>query len=249
MAINTDNRSWIPVVWDAPPWVKAGTSTRHGGNSRGTYNTLNLAMHVGDDPAMVAVNRRYLSGLLKLPAQPVWLNQTHSNRVTNADNSANTDADGIYTSQAGVVCTIMTADCVPLLFCNAAGTKIAAVHVGWRGFCAGIIPDALSYFNGEIESMLAWIGPHIRTDHYEVGEDVRTPCVNKHHKMNKAFHRNPAGRWQADLEMLVRQELALHGVSRIFSAGLCTYEHCADFFSYRRDKQTGRTASMIWLDK
>jgi YfiH family protein len=248
MAIEPGN-SWLPALWDAPPWIRAGISTRHGGGSREPYHSLNLALHVGDDPARVTANRNYLSTLLELPRPPVWLNQTHSNKVINADNILDTDADGIFTSRPGIVCAVMTADCVPLLLCNDGGTKVAAVHVGWRGFCAGIIHNALDYFNGEIETMLAWIGPHISADHYEVGEDVRTACITKHPALDRAFRGNPAGRWQANLDTLVRQELVMSGARRIFSAGLCTYECSADFFSYRRNHRTGRIAGMIWIDK
>lgn len=213
------------------------------------YNSLNLATHVGDDPDAVAWNRNQLSVVLDLPSEPVWLNQIHGDRIICAEFMQDNNADGIYTDQAGLVCTVMTADCVPVLICNQAGTRIAAVHVGWKGYCADIISNALDLFRDEVSNLRVWIGPHIGRNNYEVGDDVRNACLAKHQELTSAFSQNPRSRWQADLELMVRHTLGLHGISRVVSANLCTYAESAMFYSYRRDGHTGRMASMIWIDR
>ena len=179
MAEDPENRSWIEAQWDAPPWIRAGISTRHGGYSQPPYDSLNLAYHVGDKPETVTLNRRYLKDLLDLPGEPLWLNQVHGNRVIEAGSSDNLDADGSFTDKPELVCVIMAADCLPLLICDNSGTKIAAVHVGWRGYCAGIITMALEAFRPIFQELIVWIGPHIRQNNYEVGDDVYYSCINR----------------------------------------------------------------------
>jgi YfiH family protein len=247
MATDLEGSSWLPAIWDAPASVRAGTSTRLGGHSLPPFDTLNLALHVGDMSETVHLNRSCLSRLLKLPSTPVWLEQVHGNRIVTEPDLDNNNADGIYSEKVGVVCVIMTADCVPLLLCNDKGTKVAAVHAGWRGYCAGVIDKALSLF-GE-DDLLAWIGPHIGADHYEVGDDVRSACLQKDPQLAHAFQPNQRGRWQANLETMVRHNLADAGVNRVFSSNYCTYSEADKFYSYRRNPQTGRTASMIWMDR
>lgn len=249
MAIEPDNRSWLPAQWDAPAWVKAGTTTRHGGNSLAPYDNLNLAFHVGDVPETVRDNRAFLGKLLDLPSEPVWLDQVHGKHIINNSVPADREADGIFMEQAGVVCVIMTADCVPLLLCNNEGTRVAAIHAGWRGICAGIISEAISLFADSPQSIQVWIGPHISPDNYEVGNDVRDACLETRPNLEQAFTANTRGRWQADLEMLVRYDLALNNVNRVYSIDQCNFSHPDDYYSFRRDGQTGRNASMIWIDK
>lgn len=241
--------SWLPAGWDAPAGIRAGTSTRHGGCSPAPYDSLNLAAHVGDAPENVARNRAELSRHLKLPSEPVWLNQVHGNRVITAGEDGGSGADGCYTREAGIVCAVMTADCVPLLLCNRQGTRIAAVHVGWRGFCAGVIGSTLALFEPHPGEILAWIGPHIGADDYEVGGEVRDACIAREPALAVAFRQNCRGRWQTSLETLVRHDLLANDTGRVDSAGLCTYRGASDFFSYRRDGRTGRMVSMIWMDK
>jgi len=247
MATEARAMSWLPAIWDAPASIKAGTTTRKGGSSLPPYDSLNLGLHVGDDVESVNRNRSYLADLLRLDSEPVWLEQVHGKRILTNNNHDNKIADGIYSELAGVVCVVMTADCVPLLLCNTRGNRIAAVHAGWRGICAGVVEAALTQFG--TDELIAWIGPHIRADNYEVGDDVRDACINKHGQFSKAFRRNERGRWQADIEQMIGQILTNRGVNRIFSSGLCTYTRADIFYSYRRDQQTGRTASMIWIDK
>jgi len=242
------NLSWIPAVWNVPAWIKAGITTRLGGNSRPPWGSLNLATHVGDDVVSVRQNRQHVVSLLGLPAEPVWLNQVHGHRVICAEDMDNTTADGTYTGQRGTVCTVMTADCVPVLLCNTEGTRVAAVHVGWKGLCAGVLDNALGLFDDQAAGLLVWIGPHISSSHYEVGNDVRDACLAKDPELASAFMPNPRGRWQADLEGMIRHQLHLFGTRHITSTNRCTYAEPDLFYSYRRDGQTGRMASMIWID-
>lgn len=249
MASQQNKMSWIPVDWNVPSWIKAGVTTRRGGKSVLPYNTLNLATHVGDDPESVLSNRKYLSELLKLPTEPRWLNQVHGNRIVCAERMDNNTADGIYTEKAGLVCTVMTADCVPVLLCNQAGTRVAAVHVGWKGFCENIIRNAVELYSDDLSGLSVWIGPHISKSHYEVGDDVWNSCLAVDRTLGNAFSKNTRGRWQADLEWIVRHTFKLHGVSNITSSTECTYAETDTFYSFRRDGQTGRMASMIWIDR
>ena len=241
------SRSWLPAAWDAPAHVRAGTSTRIGGCSQAPYDTLNLAGHVGDYPEHVIRNRATLERLLELPSAPLWLNQVHGDRVITAGAEAGAGADGCYTDRAGIICAVLTADCVPLLLCDVSGNRVAAVHVGWRGFCAGVIGSALRQFQPDLAGLLAWIGPHIGPESYEVGAEVREACLARNAGHSGAFTRNQRGRWQASLEALVRRELLGHGIDRVTAAGLCTCSLPREFYSYRRDGRTGRMASMIWI--
>ena len=249
MAKKLDNHSWIPANWNAPDWIKAGTTTRRGGNSLTPYATLNLATHTDDDLETVVANRRILEDLLDLPSTPVWLEQIHGNRIICADSADTRTADGAYTDLPGIVCTVRTADCVPVLLCNADGNRVAAVHIGWKGYSADIIATALQLFLQEYSDLNVWIGPHIRADNYEVGDDMRDACLLKDAGLSAAFIRNQRGRWQADLEFMVRQQFLAHGVSNISSINRCTWAEPDLFYSYRRDGQTGRMASMIWIDR
>ncbi len=243
-----DPVSWLPANWDAPPWIKAGTSTRRGGTSRPPFDSQNLAMHVGDEPRAVMKNRAGLAGMLGLPSEPVWLKQQHGKRIISATDDNNRKADGSFTGQSGIVCAVLTADCVPLLLCNRSGTRIAAIHIGWRGFCQGIVNQAVQLFADTPDNILAWTGPHISRAHYEVGNDVRDACLQADQGLAGAFVKNSTGRWQAGLEQMIRQTLESRGITQIYSAGQCTCARAETFFSYRRDGRTGRMASLIWID-
>ena len=241
---------WLPANWPAPPWVYAGITTRQGGISEAPFDSLNLALHVGDHADSVTQNRRLVSEALNLPSEPIWLNQIHGNHIikgTMTDGPAT--ADGSYTNQRRIVCTVMTADCIPLLLCHRSGTEIAAIHVGWRGLCAGIIPAAIDTFHGDVVDLLAWMGPHISATYYEVGDEVRNACTAVDEDTETGFTRNHHGRWQANLEEITRIILINNGLTSIYSAGRCTFSENHCFFSYRREKRTGRMASFIWMDK
>lgn len=240
--------SWIPADWAAPAWVKAGTTTRLGGVSPSPYDSFNLAGHLPDHPEALRRNRRRLRRLCALPNDPLWLRQTHGNRVIEANIAENITADAAYTRRPNTVCAILTADCVPLLICDRAGTTIAAVHVGWRGLCAGIIENTLRCLEDHAGRLLAWIGPHICADHYEVGDEVRNACLQRYPAAEEALWKNARGRWQYGMETLITRILEDHEVT-ITTAGYCTFEAADLFFSHRRERETGRMASLIWMDQ
>ncbi|CCO44450.1 putative Cytotoxic necrotizing factor-like/Multi-copper polyphenol oxidoreductase,laccase [Vibrio nigripulchritudo SOn1] len=234
--------------WDAPSNVKAVSSTRIGGVSSSPYRGLNLGTHVGDDERLVEENRSRLISKASMPTAPVWLNQTHSTRIVNlvepTDNVL--DGDGAVTNQSGIVCSAMTADCLPVLLTDSQGTQVAAVHAGWRGLADGILEEALSHFSGNV---MAWLGPAIGQNAFEVGEDVRTAFSDVLPQAVDAFSAGELeGKWFADMNQLATQRLNKEGVSRIFKSELCTYSDPQRFYSYRRDGVTGRMASFIWLE-
>ncbi|CAH1533011.1 polyphenol oxidase YfiH [Vibrio owensii] len=234
--------------WPAPKNVKAFASTRVGGFSTAPYQGLNLGAHVGDDLSIVEKNRDWLAQQAKMPSAPIWLNQTHSTVVAQA--SAPTkqvlNADGVFTSSSQVVCSAMTADCLPVLLTNTQGTQVAAVHAGWRGLANGIVENALELFSGEV---MAWLGPAIGPQAFEVGEDVLQAFVDFDSQAHQAFTpRDIEGKWLADMSKLATQRLNKLGVTQVFDSGLCTLQDKNDFYSYRRDGVTGRQATFIWIE-
>lgn len=230
--------------WPAPRNVRACTTTRDGGVSLGPYASLNLGDHVGDDPAHVAENRARLRRELELPAEPLWLTQVHGTAVAEGAGGC---ADASVAFGPGTVCTVMTADCLPLLLCDRAGTAVAAVHAGWRGLLAGVIEAAVSRLHVPGADLLAWLGPAIGPQAFEVGEEVRAAFVAEDAAAAVAFHPAPGGRWLADIYALARLRLARCGVTAVYGGELCTWSDAARFYSYRRDGVTGRMASLIWL--
>jgi YfiH family protein len=237
----------ITPCWPAPPGVKAVCSTREGGYSVQPYHSLNLGAHVGDNPESVKHNRLQFQHMGTMPSQPVWLEQVHGTRcLTLTHNTfAGVQADASYSRQPGVVCSVMTADCLPLLLCNRAGTEVAAVHAGWRGLCNGIIENTLQLFS-QPSDCIAWLGPAISQQAFEVGPEVRDAFIKHAPVAKSAFIAGQKGKWLADLYMLARQRLNHCGVNAIFGGEFCTYQQSETFFSYRRDGQTGRMACAIW---
>ena len=244
-----DNVRWIPADWPAPKHIYAGTTTRIGGCSLGTYSSMNLASHVDDNPGHVSQNRILLGERLSLPDEPLWLQQIHGNKVINlATENINQPADGAYTNKQNQICVVLTADCLPLLLCNTAGTEIAAIHTGWRGFSGNIISNTLNAFATRPQELMAWIGPNISANHYEVGEEVRTACLKIINDPGGAFKQGRPGHWFADMQMLVRQQLLCAGIQDTYGGEYCTYTDYQHFYSYRRDGITGRVASLIWMN-
>jgi len=239
---------WIIPDWPAPSWVKAVTTTRTGGVSVGAYASMNLAEHVADAPLAVAENRRRLREQLALPAEPVWLQQVHGRGIVAADDARpGAEGDGAVSRIPGQVCVVMTADCLPVLLCDRAGTRVAAVHAGWRGLAGGVIEAAVAALECPGNSVLAWLGPAIGPQAFEVGAEVRAAFVAQMPAAAEAF--TPQGeRWRADLYRLAYQRLAALGITEVYGGGLCTYEDAARFYSYRRDGATGRMATLIWLE-
>ena len=240
---------WIEADWPAPLRVRAGITGRGGGVSLPPFDGFNLAAHVGDDPEAVSQNRQLLGRNLHLPGEPLWLEQTHSNRVIQVPGADTLQADAVVTNRPGIVCAVLTADCVPVLMSDLDGTRIAAVHVGWRGFSKSILDNTLDQLGRNPAQLLAWLGPHISGESYEVGEDVHEACLAYLPEGDGAFTLNPRGRLQCSLDRLISLALQRRGVNRINHAGRCTYTEPEAFYSYRREPRTGRMASLIWMDK
>ncbi|MGC9422344.1 MULTISPECIES: peptidoglycan editing factor PgeF [unclassified Vibrio] len=234
--------------WPAPSNIKAFASTRIGGFSPSPYQGLNLGMHVGDDPALVLRNREWLQTISQMPSAPIWLNQTHSTKIVQVERPTKVilDADGLVTTSRRVVCSVITADCLPVLITNSQGTQVAAVHAGWRGLAGGIVENALHTISG---NPLVWLGPAIGAQAFEVGNDVRVAFCERDADAAQAFlPTSQQGKWLADMVQLVRLRLAKLGIEQIYACNLCTYQNPQQFYSYRRDGMTGRQASFIWME-
>lgn len=237
---------WIVPDWPAPPAVRALTTTRHGGASIGAHASFNLAGHVGDDPAAVAANRERLRA--RVPVPPLWLNQVHGVQcvcVDAADEHA--DADAAWTRERQRACVVMTADCLPVLLCDEAGSVVAAAHAGWRGLAAGVLEATVAAMATPEARLLAWLGPAIGPTAFEVGGEVRAAFVGDDAAAATAFAPGVAGKWWCDLYALARLRLARAGVERVYGGGFCTASETGRFFSYRREGVTGRMASLVWL--
>lgn len=234
--------------WPQPKNVASCSTTRAGGVSLPPFNSLNLGDHVGDNPNAVSENRQYLEKLAQLPQQPVWLEQVHGTHVLHLDGNEviNKQADAVYTNQIGQVCAIMTADCLPVLFCNKAGTEVAAAHAGWRGLCHGVLENTINQFISTPNEIMAWLGPAIGAEKFEVGEEVKDAFVNQSPDLASAFlpYNN---KYLADIYLLARKKLQAVGISSIYGGDFCTVTDENRFFSYRRERKTGRMASLIWV--
>ena len=233
--------------WPAPRRVRVLSTTRVGGVSAAPWNNFNLGDHVGDTPASVRANRRLLRDAGGLPAEPQWLEQVHGCQVS-TPTSPRSRADASFSNRAGEVCAVLTADCLPVLFCNESGTAVAAAHAGWRGLANGVLERTLACFEDSPSSLLAWLGPAIGPRHFEVGPEVRAAFVDSQAEAASAFRPGRGDRWFADIWELARLRLAAAGVNRVYGGGRCTFTAAEIFFSYRRDGRTGRMASLIWLE-
>ena len=237
---------FIRPDWPAPRNVRALSTTRVGGASVGPYASFNLAEHVGDEPEAVAANRARLQRELG-EAAPRWLKQVHGVRVAGDGDSTQEPADASVTAQPRTACVIMTADCLPVLFCDRAGTKVGAAHAGWRGLSAGVLEATLRTMGST--DVLAWMGPAIGPKAYEVGAEVRQAFVAGSAEAAAAFVPGKVqGKWWCDLYMLARQRLQAAGVKDIYGGGFCTYTDQERFFSFRRDGECGRMATLVWLE-
>ena len=254
--------------WPAPARVRAASTQRAGGVSRGAYASLNLSTGVGDDATTVARNRRILAEMLDLPAEPRWLRQVHGTTVLDLDGRdppAVTQrserptfrpstsrqppaADGAVTSRLGQPCVVLTADCLPVLLCNASGTRIGVAHAGWRGLAGGVLESAVRRMAVDHGRLLAWIGPGIGPGAYEIGSEVLDQFAASDPDAAQYFAPNTNGRWQADLNGLARQRLRAAGVEAVYGGGWCTHTESERFFSHRREAPCGRMATVIWLE-
>lgn len=239
---------WLVPDWPAPANVKAVITTRAGGVSRGPFASLNLGLRTGDDPRAVTDNRARLR--TALPQEPKWLKQVHGATAIEADDLAHApQADAGIARHAGTVCAVMVADCVPVLLCDRAGTTVAVAHAGWRGVALGVIENTVQRMRIAPGELMAYLGPGIGPRAFEVGADVRDAFLARDPLAEAAFAPRTNGKWLADLFLLVRQRLVRAGLSRVFGGGLCTYSDTARFFSYRRDRTTGRMAALIWRER
>ncbi|MDG6282271.1 peptidoglycan editing factor PgeF [Glaesserella parasuis] len=239
----------ILPTWSVPDFVHAFTTTREGGVSQAPFDSLNLGDHVTDDLQSVQTNREILQEQGNLPHFPLYLTQTHSTRVLRLPYEQNDiEADAVYTNQANQVCLVMTADCLPVLFCSKDGKEIAAAHAGWRGLCDGVLEATVAEFECKPENICVWLGPAIGPTAFQVGEDVIEQFCAFDPQAREAFVADEymSGKFLGNLYQIARQRLNKLGITEIAGGDYCTYCDAEQFFSYRRDKVTGRMATLIW---
>jgi polyphenol oxidase len=240
-----------PIIpdWPAPARVRAACSTREGGVSVGAYAGLNIGRSGGDESSAVDENRRRVFSALALPQPPEWIHQVHGSRAVQVPSTPpEQDADACYALASGVVCAVQAADCLPVLFCDDDATVVAAAHAGWRGLSAGVLENTIAALPVAPQRLLAWLGPAIGPEAFEVGEDVRQAFVASDPAAASCFRAgNVAGKYYADLFALARRRLAAAGVSRVYGGGISTHADPTRFYSYRRDGVTGRMIALIWL--
>lgn len=240
-------QDFLAADWPAPGHIRAGTTLRTGGISGAPFGQLNLGAHTGDAPAAVNANRARLATALALPAEPGWLEQIHGTTVADLDAGHAGPADAAVASRANRVAAVLTADCLPVVLCDAGGTCWAAAHAGWRGLAAGVLEATVAALAAEPGELLAWMGPAIGPENFEVGAEVRGAFVSRGAEYAPMFTPGAkSGKYQADIYGLARLRLETAGVTRIFGGGLCTVADPARFYSYRRDGKTGRMATLIW---
>lgn len=241
----------IRASWPAPAHIHALTTTRLDGISRAPYAELNLADHVGDDPLSVHENRAILAHALGLKQEPQWLQQVHGTTLVEASPVSQhvPEADACWTAQPGLACAVMTADCLPVLFTDRAGTRVAAAHAGWRGLAAGVLEQTLAVFD-DPEDVLVWLGPAIGPLAFEVGDDVHQAFCTQSSEAKSAFSVSPTSKdkWLADLYRLATIRLRKAGVAGVFGGEFCTFSGREYFYSYRREGVTGRMATLVWID-
>jgi polyphenol oxidase len=246
-ALHDNSIALIRPDWPAPARVRAAFTLRTGGVSRFPYDSLNLGARVGDDAESVRENRQRVRMQLQLPAEPAWLEQVHGTRIADLDCGDVSPADGLITRQAGRVCAVQVADCLPVLFAAHDGSAVAAAHAGWRGLAAGVLEATVAKLAIAPTRLSAWLGPAIGREHFEVGEEVRTAFVARDAGAAAAFSGNARGRWQCDLVALARRRLCALGVHDPCGGEWCTFADPARFFSFRREGRCGRMAAFIWL--
>jgi len=241
-----NTKLFIQPDWPAPPQIRAYSSLR--GKQR--KPEFNLALHVEADPQTVEANRALLRQQLNLPTEPLWITQVHGNRALEAlEIHRDQEADASFSYNQHQICIIMTADCLPILLCDIKGTRVAAIHAGWRGLARGIIPNTLKALNCPSHELFAWLGPAIGPQKFEVGQDVYSAFLELSPLNNIAFHPTSKNKWLANIYELARLQLRTLGLTQIYGGQYCTYTQHNDFFSYRRDGQkAGRMASLIWIE-
>jgi len=240
-------REWLVPGWNAPPHVRAFVTTRAGGVSKGEYAAMNLGYSSGDDTSHVTRNRAIVRQ--ELPSEPRWMKQVHGTHAAHIDRSDDVPtADAAVTSHAGRVAVVLTADCMPLFFSDDAGTRVAVAHAGWRGMAAGVIESTVQALETDPARVMAWMGPAIGPDAFEVGPEVRDAFIAVDPAASDAFRAHTPGKYMADLYALARRRLARAGVKSVHGGGFCTYHEPERFFSYRRVKASGRMGAFIWIE-
>ena len=240
---------WLEPEWPVPGRVRVVSTLRGGGSSAGPYASLNLAAHVGDDQACVNENRRRLREAAGMPGEPLWLEQVHGSGVVAHTGQAGVPrADAAIATGPGRVCAVMTADCLPVVLADRAGTRVAVAHAGWRGLAGGVVEATVSAMGGDPAELMAWLGPAIGQGAFEVGPEVRQAFVERSSAADAFFATNHRDRFEADLHGLARLVLRTAGVPAVFGGGWCTATDPARFFSFRRDGVTGRMATLAWLE-
>jgi YfiH family protein len=242
-----DALEFLRPDWPAPAGVRAVVTTRRGGVSGGRYASLNLATHVGDQPAAVAENRRRLREALALPAEPAWLDQVHGTGIAALPRRTRGPADAAVAFAQGEVCAVLVADCLPVILASRAGDRVGVAHAGWRGLAAGVVEASVAALDCAPALLLAWLGPAIGPAAFEVGGEVREAFLARDPGAASAFRAGRTGRWHADLPALARRRLAAAGVSEVHGGELCTHADPVRFYSFRRDGATGRMAALAWL--
>jgi YfiH family protein len=243
--------AWLEADWPAPAGVRVISTYRGGGASSARFASLNLGDHVGDDPLNVAENRARLVREAGLPTEPCWLTQVHGVGVRNLDTEPRDAeaADAAFTCRPGRVCAILTADCLPIALASESGDSVGAAHAGWRGLAAGVIESTVGAMKIPPGRLLAWLGPAIGPEHFEVGPEVCQAFVDQDAGAEEAFAENDRGRFMADLGLLARRRLRNLGIHRIYGGGQCTFAAPDKYFSHRRDANTGRQATLIWREQ
>jgi YfiH family protein len=240
----------LKLEWPSPVGVNAIYSDRLAGASQSPYDSYNLGDHVGDLTQAVAANRADFQQ--SMPAQVCWLQQIHSTKVVDAHAASGylLEADACVAKRAGAACVVMTADCLPLLFCDKQARVVAAAHAGWRGLLNGVIENTVAQMAVEPQQIMVWMGPAIGPQAFEVGVEVRQQFIAKSGEAESAFRPSAApGKYYADIFSLAKQRLNALSINNIYQQGSCTYSEPERFFSYRRDGQTGRMAAAIWLSQ
>lgn len=248
---------FLPADWPAPANIRAFTTLRHGlGVSAAPFDHFNLGgryVEAGDSANAIAGNRRLLVEHAALPSPPHWLRQVHGAGVLRFETPAPADAvepeaDASVTSARGVVLAVLTADCLPVLFCSDSGDEIAAAHAGWRGLAAGVLEATVAAMRTPASGLMAWLGPAAGPQAYEIGKDVREAFVSRDPDAASAFSPTRVDHWHVDLYALARRRLDAAGVKRVHGGGLCTISEPGRFYSHRRDQRSGRMASVIWME-
>jgi hypothetical protein len=241
----------LPADWPAPPGVVAFTTLRQGaGVSQAPFDAFNLGLRCDDDADVVAANRRQLMEMFSLPSAPQWLRQVHGTqvaRLTRGERGADEpEADASTASTPGTVLAVLTADCLPVVFAAADGSEVAAAHAGWRGLAAGVLENTVAAMRTSGERILAWLGPAAGPQAYEIGEEVFAAFVSRDARAESAFLPTRPGHWRVDLYALARQRLRDAGVARVHGGSLCTISDAQRFYSHRRDRRTGRMATIVY---